>query len=457
VRNLVFEARSQGSGPLPPTIAGVTQEQTLPLDLPPLSTASRGKTTRNSESDGIFGWYQYIQDFTGSFALDWLKRLAQSGTNIWEPFAGSGTTLVAAKMLGLDVTGFDISPFMVDVARTKVDWSLDPQDIEAALEQVLEVVAVERATEPLEVVRGHWDAYDAVVGAAKVSYPGDKKLQKWIAPSVVCRCQALLDAIDRVPDARNRRFLRLAAASTLIPASNMSFRPNICYETHPTLDFPVVSYFDNRVRQMIVDYEPFADAGQSSTEVHLGDARTDGPTEADLVFTSPPYPNDMEYVHQTRLELALLNYVSDRRDLTALKKQMISSSVKLVYRDNEWQKAQGLEIPGVAKVFKPLAATLEGRNWGWNAADMTAQFFGGMRAVLRNWHQRLATGGRAAVVIGDSAFNGVKISTDMLLAETADLEGFDCEDIEVFRSRWNTKHNIELRESVVVLTKRRTR
>jgi hypothetical protein len=61
--------------------------------------------------------------------------------------------------------------------------------------------------------------------------------------------------------------------------------------------------------------------------------------------------------------------------------------------------------------------------------------------------------GVAAVVIGDSAFNGVKVKTDELLADAAQLHGFEIEEIQVFRSRWNTKHDIELRESVVVMRK----
>ena len=79
--------------------------------------------TTNRLTDGVFGWYQYVQDFTGQFALDWLHRLAREGAVIWEPFSGSGTTLVASKLLGLKSYGYDISPFMVDVAKTKVDWA----------------------------------------------------------------------------------------------------------------------------------------------------------------------------------------------------------------------------------------------------------------------------------------------------------------------------------------------
>lgn len=406
----------------------------------------------NTESDGIFGWYRYIQDFTGDFALTWLRSLAKQGELVWEPFAGSGTTLLAAKMLGLDSVGYDLNPFMVDVASVKVDWTIPSAHLQESLDGVLLSLASSRESEPVTAVKGGWAQYDQDDAAEAAAYPADKKLQRWISPLVLTRFQELLKAIEAASPT-TQPFLRLAAASTIIPASNMAFRPNICYEGKPTLDYPVVATFEDRSTQMIKDYEVVAGTSDANAAVEIGDARTDGPERAQLIFTSPPYPNDMEYVHQTRLELALLSYVSNHRDLTTIKKRMLSSSVKLVYRENEWQKTAGLEVDSVAGVYARIAKTLEGRNWGWNAADMTAQFFGGMRSVLENWHSRLDPGSIAAVVIGDSAFNGIKVCTDTLLVDTAGHHGFECDGIEVFRSRWNTKHDIELRESVVLLRK----
>jgi DNA methylase len=411
----------------------------------------RVSTWGNGEGDGVFGWYHYVQDFTGDFALDWLGRLAKPGSLVWEPFSGSGTTLVAAKTLGFESVGYDLSPFMVDVAATKVDWSLEVRSLERSLAMVVSDLAKGPSQEPPNPVRGDWSEYDALQHRGSLDYPADKKLHRWISPQVLERTSLLINAVSAVDDDLVRRFLKLAAASILIPASNMTFRPNICYETRPTLDYPVLAQFHARAMQMIADYEHVQGTSDARATVSVGDARVDGPTGADLIFTSPPYPNDMEYVHQTRLELALLHYVQDHRGLTRLKKQMISSSVKLVYRENEWQKQLGLETQGVRAVYEPIAKTLEGRNWGWNAADMVAQYFGGMRRVIENWYRRLPSGGQAAVVIGDSAFNGIKVESDRLLAETAELTGMVVEGLEEFRSRWNTKHEVELRETVVLL------
>ncbi len=433
-----------------------TGKRQIPLPLGTDASPAGSERTTNRTIDGIFGWYRYVQDFTGEFALEWLDRLAMPGDIVWDPFSGSGTTLVAAKLLHLDSFGYDISPFMTDVARTKVDWSIDPRNLEQALEQV-ETESWSQADEPSAPSSIPWGDYARLTtGLVAPPYRRDEKLRKWIAPLVLDRASALLGSINRVRDERARRFLRLAAASVLVSASNMEFRPNICYRRQPHIDFPVVGAFTDRSHRMIEDYALVATADNSaSSVVSLGDARSAGPDFANFILTSPPYPNDMEYVHQTRLELILLDYIEDTKGLTALKKRMISSSVKLVYRSNEWQKKSGLEVNAVRNIYDDISRTLEGRNWGWNAADMTAQYFGGMRSVLANWAQRLAPSGRAAVVIGDSAFNGVKVPTDALLAECAEMEGLDTEDIQVFRKRWNTKHNIELHESVLLLRNRR--
>ena len=420
------------------------KEQTL-FDvgsLPPLN----GRTTNRSR-DGVFGWYHYVQDFTGQFALDWLERLARKGDIVWDPFMGSGTTVVASKLLHLECHGFDISPFMVDVAKAKTNWNAPPEEIESALREIS--TRNLKSCEPKLPVMVRWEDRDDVPPRPDCPIPA-----KWIAPAVAKRFSRLLAAVNSIDNDNIRRFLRLATASVLIPASNMVCRPNISYRKRPHVDYPVVAAFEQRSRAMIRDYrEVYGRPSISGVTVDIGDARCDGPGGADLVFTSPPYPNDMEYVHQTRMELALLDYVHNTGDLTDLKKRMISSSVKLVYRVNEWQKDHGLQIAGVNKVSSDIAATLEGKNWGWNAADMVAHYFGGMRTVLANWATRLNPGGRAAVVIGDSAFNGNRVPTDQLLTECATSEGFQIEGIKVFRKRWNNKHTVELQESVVLLRK----
>lgn len=412
--------------------------------------------TTNSLHDGVFGWYHYVQDFHGEFAFNWIRHLATPGDVIWDPFSGSGTTVLASKLAGHASFGYDVNPLMVDVGRAKTDWTVDPTLLDSDINAVAALATQGTANldpEPVTTQLGKWDDYEYLQGQHPIVYPSDKVLYRWISACPLVRFNSLLGAVRSIEDEPRRRFLTIAAAAIMMAAANVRGRPNISYNRRPTIDFPVVNKFVSQARTMVRDYARLRELALPPATVLNGDARSAGPAVADVIFTSPPYPNDMEYVHQTRLELALLGYAHDATELTSLKKRMISSSVKLVYSENSWQKTKGLQNEHIARLHRHISETLAGRRWGWNAADMVAHYFGGMQSVLKNWYQRLSVDGRVGCVIGDSAFNGVRVRSDELIAEIAEREGFSATDIHVVRSRWHNKHSVDLRESVVTLTK----
>lgn len=68
-------------------------------------------------------WEQYIGD-----SLHLLKALAKPGMIIMDPFCGSGTSLLAAKLLGMHWIGFEISPEYCEVSRSRLTQK--PLDIQ---------------------------------------------------------------------------------------------------------------------------------------------------------------------------------------------------------------------------------------------------------------------------------------------------------------------------------------
>lgn len=60
----------------------------------------------------------------------------QQGGTVLDPFCGAGTTLVAAKILGHNYIGIDISPEYVDMARERVrDWRSELPKAQAEIER----------------------------------------------------------------------------------------------------------------------------------------------------------------------------------------------------------------------------------------------------------------------------------------------------------------------------------
>lgn len=76
---------------------------------------------RGNKQKEYHAWQQDINDVLGL-----LSRFAIPGERLLDPFAGSGTTLLAAKLLGLDYIGYEINP---DTFRT-AEYRLKQQPLD---------------------------------------------------------------------------------------------------------------------------------------------------------------------------------------------------------------------------------------------------------------------------------------------------------------------------------------
>jgi len=61
-------------------------------------------------------WEQSIHE-----SIHFLSRLAEPGAMVLDPFAGSGTTLLAARLLGMEYIGFEIDPGTCETARHRLE------------------------------------------------------------------------------------------------------------------------------------------------------------------------------------------------------------------------------------------------------------------------------------------------------------------------------------------------
>src|SRR5918998_4503430 len=72
--------------------------------------------------------HPYLGKFVPQLAETFLRRYASPGQLVWDPFAGSGTTLVEANAFGARAAGCDVSAFNCLLARVKTD-EYDPREL----------------------------------------------------------------------------------------------------------------------------------------------------------------------------------------------------------------------------------------------------------------------------------------------------------------------------------------
>jgi DNA modification methylase len=240
--------------------------------------------------------------------------------------------------------------------------------------------------------------------------------------------------------------------------SNLHFGPEVGVGK-PKNDAPVVASWMSEIEKIVNDLRLVRNRSFPNIKVYLGDARNIskiiGPDSVDAVITSPPYPNEKDYTRTTRLESVLLGFINDRAELREMKKNLIRSNTRGVYKgdeDDKWISGHP-EIQRIAESIEKRRTEL-GKNSGFERlyGKVTKLYFGGMARHLADLGSVLRPGAKLAYVVGDQAsYLRIMIHTGHLLADIARALGYELVRIDLFRTRYATATREQLREEVVVL------
>lgn len=433
------------------------------------------KTTKNGDANKLstedrpaHDWYRFVLSYPPHLVHDYLKKFeVKSSQRVLDPFCGTGTTVVECKKHGIPSVGIEANPVAHFACQTKTNWSVSPDGLLKAAEEV--AVA---AADVLEA-----DGVDDEVGMdgptifpelqkrnARVelrTLPPEKMkllLSDSISPLPLHKTLILIDTI-RKADKKYRDHLTLALAKSIVfSISNLHFGPEVGV-TAPKADAAVIGPWLREVRSMSGDIRVLRDRKSVKTIVHHSDARFAKrvlePKSIDAVITSPPYPNEKDYTRTTRLESVLLGFIESKVDLRALKKGLVRSNTRSVYKDDDDdQLVIGNEkIQEIARAIEARRIEL-GKTSGFERMyhRVAKLYFGGMARHLADLRFALRPGAQLAYVVGDQAsYLRIMIRTGQLLGEIAESLGYELVNIDLFRTRLATATKEQLREEVVVL------
>lgn len=300
------------------------------------------------EDAPIHNWYRFVLSYPPHVVRTYVDRFGlDSRHRVLDPFSGTGTTLVECKKLGLPSAGIEANPVAHLASQVKVDWGPDPNGLREHASLVEAVARSELARSGLEDMPGFGTHRDAVGASTHLrDLPPDARallLTNSISPLPLHKALVLLGAINDYCDERYHRHEVLALIKAVVyGASNLKFGPEVGVGPAKS-DAPVIAMWIANVRLIARDLARFASGAGVPSQPHLGDARQSSlymePTSIDAVITSPPYPNEKDYTRTTRLETVLLGLVAGRDELRALKRGLIRSNTRGVYRgddDDAW-------------------------------------------------------------------------------------------------------------------------
>ena len=394
-------------------------------------------------------WYRFVLSFPPHLVREYARRFdLGSGSRILDPFCGTGTTLVEAKKLGIPSFGLEAVPLSRLAASVKADWNPNPDALLSHAERV-----ADKALASAPMPGGESGLRSLPPQTAKLL------IKNSISALPLHKTLVLLESLESEHDAAFAAHEKLSLARILpTEVGNLRFGPEVGVGVVKH-DAPVVSSWLGRIRTMSDDLRLLASMnGTPATVVH-GDARAVDryfePASIDAVITSPPYPNEKDYSRTVRLESVLLGFLRDRSDLQALKRTLLRSNTRGVYRgddDDRWIDDDP-EVQRIAAAIESRRIEL-GKQSGFERAyhRVAKLYFGGMARHLTSLSRVLKPGARLAYVVGDQAsYLQVMIRTGRLLAGIAERVGYEVEAIDLFRTRKATATRRELKEEVLLL------
>ncbi len=413
-----------------------------------------------AEDRPVHEWYRFVLSYPPHLVREYLTKFGiEPGARVLDPFCGTGTTVVECKKMGISSEGLEAHPLAHFAGSTKVDWTVSSDELEDA-----GLLIAGEAQRRLEADGIFDEAQSELVFDPPPLRTLPDELAKLllansISPLPLHKALVLLECIDRRASSPVWPHLRLAYARAVVnDISNLHFGPEVGVGP-AKVDAPVVSPWLKAVRGMASDLRMVVAQAGVDAKVHHADAREAGrilrPASIDAVITSPPYPNEKDYTRTTRLESVLLGLVTSKAQLQALKRTMVRSNTRGVYKtdeDDHWVKGHP-EIQRIAAAIEARRIEM-GKTSGFERlyARVTKLYFGGMTRHLSDLRTVLRPGARLAYVVGDQAsYLRVMIRTGQLLASLAEPLGYEVESIDLFRTRLATATREQLREEVVVL------
>ncbi len=227
-----------------------------------------------------------------------LNEYTEPGETVLDPMAGSGTTLVEARLRGRHAIGYDLDPLARLIAQVKSRRVHDSQ-IVGAYEEV-----VRRAEADVQELR-HSPVSASL--RARATPPDFANADYWFEPSVAAALAVLSHHIGqaRMP-AHVRNFFWVAFSSLILARTSVANARDIIHSRHhyykheQTPD--VLARFSQRVGRMRRQMADFREGCrraplETTSTVRPGDARSlrVRSETVDLVFTSPPYATALDY------------------------------------------------------------------------------------------------------------------------------------------------------------------
>lgn len=350
--------------------------------------------------------HSYPAKMYGPIAQSLIYMYAKKGDTILDPFCGTGTVLMQAKLYGMNSIGYDINPLACLITRAKTT--------------TLRIKELQKSADEL---------FASMDAKKEISIPTFSNIDFWFDKDSQRDLAGILSEIRKVANKKYRTFFMVCFSSIIRKASNADPEIKPPVRTKRMLDLRkngesinVIDVFKDTVEVNIRRLEKFCtDCDKATTARVINKDIRDviiPKDSVDLVITSPPYIGSQKYIRSTRLELLWLNLANNEelRDLdsnTVGAERVLSEEIKI--EKLNIQRADDL-ISKIKKVDR-------------KRAYMVFKYFSDIERCVQIMKKALKKNKHLIFVVGDNTVRKIHVPTHKIVSDILIRNGFKMDKI----------------------------
>lgn len=319
------------------------------------------------------GLHSYPAKFPPQIPAKILDEYAKENFLIFDPFCGSGTTLVEASIRNLSSIGNDINPIALLISSVKTTRyrEEDLQKSDLIVENIVNDFNVNQKN-------------------LETSIKFDNK-DHWFQKNVQKEIEFIINNINKLKDKKIKLLLELVLSEIIVSVSNQESDTRYAAIEKNIPDGKTIKTFYNKymfVREKVLKFSEVVKDYNYSSKLIKNDARNlidVSDDTVDMIITSPPYANTYDYYlyHKHRMNWLGYNFIESREIEIGSRNEYSSKKQK----PDKWK--QDLE------------------------------------SVIKEMYRVLKTDRFCFIIIGDSVINKEFIKINELIREISTNVGFE--------------------------------
>lgn len=312
----------------------------------PLVEALRAQDDEREHSQPIHGFHAYPARMHPAVARVLLRELSVGpGSEVLDPFCGSGTVAVEALISGWRALGSDLDPLALRLARVKTERR-GPKTRDQFLARLAAIGAASAAR-----VRDRDDVQ------AKIS----AEERSWYEVHVLKELAGLLEEIRRVEDERDRLAFEMVFSAIVVKFSRQRSETAARSTDKRLRKGLVTEFFVRKGEELVAGWAELSAAIPRPHHVPrflLSDARSlphtlAGEYRCDLVLSSPPYGGTYDYLHHHARRHAWLGINAKKLREKEIGARRFLSSGRGIAPRARWDAEITAVLGSIAELLRP--------------------------------------------------------------------------------------------------------